>query len=222
MFSKNHPRNILRGRLPLLFPSNKNWTLFTLLFFFLSLPSCDEETFPEPTVKIETNFGDIYVQLFPGKAPKTVSAFLGYADAGLYKESSFYRVLKEEDQPSSSFKSELIQGGLWQARSSELAKLRGIEHEPTTLTGLLHENGTISLARTDTGTATSEFFICIGKQPAYDFGGAANPDGQGFAAFGKVVKGMDVVKAIHSEPNDETNFQDPVEIIDITRAKSKK
>ena len=79
------------------------------------------------------------------------------------------------------------------------------------------KNGTISLARSNPGTATSEFFICVGDQPAYDYGGAANADGQGFAAFGKVIKGMEYVKQIHSQPDNNTNFEPPLEIINIVR-----
>lgn len=179
--------------------------------------SCTSTKYKEPTVKIETNFGDIIVELYPEKVPKTVAAFLSYVDSGYYKGGSFYRVLKEEDQPSNAFKSQLIQGGIWQTKNKLQASLKGILHETTKQTGILHVNGAISLARTDTGTATSEFFICIGDQPAYDYGGAANPDGQGFAAFGKVIKGMEYVKQIHSQPDNNTSFLPPIEIMNIVR-----
>ncbi len=179
--------------------------------------SCTQTKYKEPTVKIETNFGDILVELYPEKAPKTVAAFLSYVDSGLYKGSSFYRVLKEEDQPSNAFKSQLIQGGIWQTKNKVQMSLKGVPHETTKQTSILHENGTISLARTEPGTASSEFFICIGNQPAYNYGGAANPDGQGFAAFGKVIKGMDVVKQIHDQPDNNTSFTPPIEIMNIVR-----
>lgn len=179
--------------------------------------SCSQQKFRDPTVKIETNFGDIYVELYPDKAPKTVAAFLSYVDSGLYKGGSFYRVLKKEDQPSNSFKSELIQGGIWQTKSKQQLAIPGIPHETTQQSGVMHEDGTISLARTDPGTASTEFFIVIGKQPAYDYGGAANPDGQGFAAFGRVVKGMEYVKQIHDQPDNETSFTPPIEITNIVR-----
>jgi peptidyl-prolyl cis-trans isomerase A (cyclophilin A) len=125
--------------------------------------------------------------------------------------------LKEEDQPSNAFKSQLIQGGIWQSQNKKQLSLPGIPHETTKQTGILHKNGAISLARTAPGTANTEFFICIGDQPAYDYGGAANPDGQGFAAFGKVIEGMDVVKDIHKQPDNETNFTPPIAIINIVR-----
>ena len=179
--------------------------------------SCTQTKYNEPTVKIETNFGDIIVELYPEKAPKTVAAFLSYVDSGYYKGGSFYRVLKEEDEPSNAFKSELIQGGIWQTKNKLQISLTGITHESTKETGILHENGAISMARTDPGTASSEFFICIGNQPAYNYGGAANPDGQGFAAFGKVIKGMEYVKQIHSQPDNQTSFLPPIEIMNIVR-----
>ncbi len=190
---------------------------YFLLIIICIYISCTQTKYKEPTVKIETNFGDITVELYPEKAPKTVAAFLSYVDSGYYKEGSFYRVLKEEDQPSNAFKSELIQGGIWQTKNKLQAGLKGIPHETTRETGILHENGTISLARTNPGTANSEFFICIGDQPAYNYGGAANSDGQGFSAFGKVIKGMEYVRQIHSQPDNKTSFLPPIEIMNIVR-----
>lgn len=183
------------------------------------LISCTQTKYTEPTVKIQTHFGDIIVELYPEKAPKTVAAFLSYVDSGLYKGSSFYRVLKEEDQPSSAFRSELIQGGIWQTKPQMQQSLPGIPHETTKQTGILHKDGTISLARTKPGTANTEFFIVVGDQPAYDYGGDANADEQGFAAFGKVIKGMKAVRQIHSQPDVQTNFFPPVEIMNIVRLK---
>jgi peptidyl-prolyl cis-trans isomerase A (cyclophilin A) len=170
-----------------------------------------------PLVVIETNYGDIYVELYPKQAPITVAAFLKYVDSGYYKNSSFYRVLTEENQSSESFKSELIQGGIWETKNKLVANLPGIPHENTSKTGILHKNGIISLARTDTGTASTEFFICIGDQHGLDSGGKRNPDGQGFAAFGKVLKGMDVVRKIHQQPEYQENLDPPIPIKNIVR-----
>ncbi|MBA2562229.1 MAG: peptidylprolyl isomerase [Chitinophagaceae bacterium] len=186
-------------------------------FTFLQLFSCAQEKYENLHVSIETQFGKIHVALFPDKAPKSVAAFLSFVDQGLYKNSSFYRVLKEENQPSSSFKSELIQGGIWETNNKKANTLKGTPHETTKQTGILHTNGTISLARTTPGTASSEFFICIGTQPSYDFGNSANPDGQGYAAFGKVVKGMDVLKKIHQQPENGEAFYPSVKIFNIIR-----
>ena len=190
---------------------------FLLLLLTINIISCSHPIYTNPHVKIETQFGDIEVELYPDKAPKSVAAFLSYVDSGFYKHSSFYRTLKEEDQPSASFKAELIQGGIWQTNYKKGISLPGIPHESTKQTGILHKNGTLSLARTVPGTASSEFFICIGDQPAYDYGGSANPDEQGFAAFGKVIKGMDIVRKIHQQPDNEESFVSPVEIINIKR-----
>jgi peptidyl-prolyl cis-trans isomerase A (cyclophilin A) len=188
-----------------------------LFIIAINILSCTHHSYKYPHVKIETNFGDIEIELYPDKAPKSVSAFLSYVDSGLYKECSFYRVLKEENQPFAAFKTELIQGGIWQTNYKKSITLSHISHEPTNVTGLAHTNGAISLARTTPGSASSEFFICVGDQPAYDYGGRANPDGQGYAAFGKVFKGMNVVKNIHQQPEDGESFYPPVEIMNIVR-----
>jgi peptidyl-prolyl cis-trans isomerase A (cyclophilin A) len=188
-----------------------------VLIILFQILSCTHPTYKYPHITIKTNFGDIEVELYPDKAPKSVAAFLSYVDSGLYKGGSFYRVLKEENQPSAAFKTELIQGGIWQTNYKKGTSLPHIPHEPTNVSGLSHINGTISLARTTPGTASSEFFICVGDQHAYDYGGRANPDGQGYAAFGKVFKGMDVVKSIHKQPEDGESFYPPIEIINIVR-----
>jgi peptidyl-prolyl cis-trans isomerase A (cyclophilin A) len=190
---------------------------FFYIVFLCIIYSCSQKKYKDPHVIIETKFGDIEIELYPDKAPKTVGAFLSYVDSGFYKNSTFYRVLKEENQPSASFKSELIQGGMWHTNYKKGISLPGIPHEPTNQSNILHKNGTISLARTTPGTASSEFFICIGDQPAYDHGGVANVDKQGYAAFGKVIKGMDVVKRIHNQPDYEESFDKPVEVFNIKR-----
>jgi peptidyl-prolyl cis-trans isomerase A (cyclophilin A) len=194
----------------------KRISLF-LLGIAVSFLSCVQKKYKEPAIKIETNFGDIIIELYPEKAPKTVTAFLSYVDSGYFKNSSFYRVLKEEDQPSNAFKSELIQGGIWQTNYKKQLTIPGIPNETTKQSGILHKDGIISLARTTPGSASTEFFICVGDQPAYDYGGDANPDGQGFAAFGKVVEGMDVVRKIHEQPDNATSFTPPIKIKNIIR-----
>ena len=190
---------------------------FFLFFTSLLLFSCSHKKYENPHVQIQTDFGDIEVELYPVKAPKSVAAFLSYVDSGLYKNSSFYRVLKEENQPSSSFKSELIQGGIWQSNNKKAISLHGIPHETTKQSGILHTNGTISMARTTPGTASSEFFICVGDQPAYDYGNNANADKLGYAAFGRVVKGIDIVKMIHQQPENGEAFSPQIKINNIVR-----
>lgn len=157
------------------------------------------------------------MELYKDKAPKTVAAFLSYIDSDYYKNTSFYRVLSRDNQATDAFKSELIQGGLWRKSLKKPKNVPGIPHETTQQTGILHKDGSISMARLEPGTATTEFFICIGDQPGFDFGGENNADGQGYAAFGRVVDGMKVVRSIYNQPEYEQSFDPPVDIYDIKR-----
>ena len=199
----------------------QKWLIWTGVFLAgILLGSCNRHaTYKKPAVKIETNYGDIIVELYADRAPKTVAAFLSYVDSGYYKGGSFYRVLKGDEQPSSSFKSDLIQGGIWQTRNKLQLSIPGIPLETTRQTGLHHQDGTVSLARLGPNTGSTEFFILIGDQAGkdYDYGGDANDDKQGFAAFGRVVEGMDIVKQIHGQPDYNTNLTPPVAINNIVR-----
>ena len=145
-------------------------------------------------IKMETDLGQIQIELFPDKAPITVSNFLQYIDETRYGDLHFYRVVHMGNQPDNEVKIEVIQGGL--GFDKHPMELPPITHETTDKSGIKHEDGTISMARLEPGTASSEIFICINDQPELDFGGKRNPDGQGFAAFGKVVSGMDIVRQI--------------------------
>jgi len=177
--------------------------------------ACKQQT-GNPIVEIETKFGIIEIELYASKAPKTVAAFLENVDDGVYESSSFYRVLNEDNQPSDAAKSTLIQGGIYKSkRSKEGISL--VPHETTKQTGILHTDGVISMARLAPGTASTEFFICIGNQPGLDYGGTNNTDGQGYAAFGKVVKGMDVVQKIFNQNEADQAFDPPVHIFNIAR-----
>lgn len=178
---------------------------------FIFIFSCSPSRKSEPHVLIETSLGEIELELYPSKAPLTVAAFLRNIESGVYHNGCFYRVLKADELPS-DFNSGIIQGGVWQIKSGEQKGITKIPHESTKLTGLLHTDGVISMARTDTGTASTEFFICIGNQPAFDYGGTGNPDGQGFAAFGTVVKGMSVVKKIQAKKSMGDRFVENVAI----------
>jgi peptidyl-prolyl cis-trans isomerase A (cyclophilin A) len=189
-----------------------------LLVILIMLFSCHAAHNPDtPHVVIQTQAGDIEVEVYPKMAPRTVAAFLSYVDSGLYKKCNFYRVLNEENQATGTDPSELIQGGIWRTMHAKAVSLPGVPHESTQQTHILHADGVISLARQAPGTATTEFFICVGDQPGFDYGGKNNPDGQGYAAFGKVVKGMDVVRAIYGMPEEDQSFTPPVAILNIMR-----
>ncbi len=166
-------------------------------------------------VIIETDLGEIQVQLEPEKAPETVENFLEYVDKGHYVGGRFHRTVTMQNQPDKKIKIEVIQAGVNPAK--EKADFPAVKLERTRDTGLRHLDGTVSMARNGPDTATSDFFICIGKQPELDFGGKRNPDGQGFAAFGQVIKGMDIVKKIQSQPAKEQNLDPAVKIFAIRR-----
>jgi peptidyl-prolyl cis-trans isomerase A (cyclophilin A) len=188
--------------------------LLALILLFLNnsfgLPGGKKET-----IIISTELGEIYARLDLKRAPVTSGNFLRYVDTGGFDSACFYRVVRMDNQPKNPVKIEVIQGGRYEKEENGFTP---IIHETTQLTGIRHRNGTISMARDKPGSATSEFFICIGNQPELDFGGKRNPDGQGFAAFGKIVKGMDVVKRIHAMYAAGQYLEKPVLIIKITRA----
>ncbi len=190
----------------------------TFILFFYLIIACTESHLPEsslPMVKIKTELGDIIIEIDTINAPVTAANFLNYVDDKIFNSAFFYRVVRMDNQPSNEIKIEVIQGGLGFDESP--LSLSPIEHETTDKTGILHKDGVISMARMEPGTASSEIFICIGNQPELDFGGKRNPDGQGFAAFGKVIKGMDVVREIQSKPDKDQMLVAPVNIIEVVR-----
>ncbi|MBA4276476.1 peptidylprolyl isomerase [Flavobacterium sp.] len=163
---------------------------------------------------IKTSLGAITIELYPKKAPITVANFLKYVDAHLYDNTSFFRAVSLTNQPKDSVKIEVIQGG--EVDSTKV--FAAIPLERTSKTGVLHKNGSISMARDTPDSATCSFFICINDQPSLDFGGKRNKDGQGFAAFGKVIEGMDVVKKIQKlHPEQEQYFKPEISILSISR-----
>lgn len=171
----------------------------------------------EPVVRIETALGNIEVELDSKRAPKTTANFLRYVNAGHYDGGVFHRTVKTkpDNQPQSKVKIDVIQGGVNPA--VEKSGFAAIAIERTSITALKHVDGAISMARDGPDTATSDFFICIGNQPELDFGGKRNPDGQGFAAFGRVLKGMDVVRKIQMAPVEAQKLTPPVRIVKVRR-----
>jgi peptidyl-prolyl cis-trans isomerase A (cyclophilin A) len=169
-------------------------------------------------VIITTQLGEIKLELYVKNAPATVNNFLHYTDSKRYTGAEFYRVVTPQNQPGRSIKIEVIQGGLEYVCNVDT--IPGIPHETTVQTGIHHLDGTISMARNKPGSASTEFFICIGSQPELDFGGKRNPDGQGFAAFGRVVSGMDIVRKIQQMPADSNQvLLKRIKIFQIRRIK---
>jgi peptidyl-prolyl cis-trans isomerase A (cyclophilin A) len=167
-----------------------------------------------PRVVIQTELGDIEVDVDSIHAPHTAANFLRYVDLGFYRFGRFHRTVRDDNQPGSKVKIAVVQAGLDSLRVKDFPP---IALERTSLTKLSHKDGTISMARDGPDTATSDFFICVGDQPSLDFGGKRNADGQGFAAFGRVVLGMDVVRKIHQAPANAQALEPPVRIINIVR-----
>lgn len=170
-----------------------------------------------PVVMMRTQFGDIEAQLYTDKAPVTAGNFLRYVKEGRYKDAVFYRVVREDNQPNDKVKIAVVQGGLYE--DNHPAKLPPIKHETTNQTGILHKDGTLSMARWKPGTADSEFSICVGDQPELDFDGKRNPDGQGFAAFGRVIEGMDVVRKIHQQSAEKQALKPFIKITEMKLVK---
>lgn len=162
---------------------------------------------------IKTSLGDITIELYPDKAPITVANFMRYVDKQAYTGSSFFRVCTPANEATRKVKIQVIQGG----NVPDSMMLDSIKIETTKQTGLLHKDGMLSMARSGPNSATSEFFICIGNQQALDYGGARNPDGQGFAAFGWVTQGMDVVRKIQAQKDTAQYLVTPVKIYGISR-----
>jgi peptidyl-prolyl cis-trans isomerase A (cyclophilin A) len=182
---------------------------------FLAAAWVSSQTTLPVRVLLETQLGPIELELDAARAPITVANFLRYVDASFYNGGVFHRTVRLSNQPDKKVKIEVIQAGADPARKGK--DFPPIPLERTNKTGLSHTDGCVSMARDGPDSATSDFFICIGDQPALDFGGARNPDGQGFAAFGRVVKGMDVVRKIQAAPADAQRLTPPIKILSAKR-----
>lgn len=187
-----------------------------------SAPAAPRATAPQEDlvpVALETSLGRIVIALDRGRAPVTTANFLRYVDGGRFNGQTFYRAMRHSDGG-------LIQGGI----TTDARKLLPpIAHEPTSRTGLKNVAGAVSMANAGPGTARADFFILLSDMPGLDAGGPGG-DANGFAAFGRVIEGMDVVKAIHAAPVSATKgteamkgqmLDPPVKILKATRVAKK-
>ena len=167
-------------------------------------------------VLVRTELGDFEIEVDAAHAPVTAANFLRYVDGRHYDGGTFHRTVTTTNQPNDEVKIEVIQASIDAGRTD---RFPAIPLERTSQTGLRHRDGTISMARgAAVDSARSDFFICINDQPSLDFGGARNKDGQGFAAFGRVTRGMDVIRRIHESPNREAQrLTPPLTILSIAR-----
>lgn len=165
-------------------------------------------------VAILTSAGEIDVRVDNLHAPRTAANFLSYVRRGFFDGGAFFRTVTThpDNQPHKNVLIDVIQATHNTRVFTHLDP--PVVFEPTSLTGLRHLDGTVSMARDDApNTATTDFFICIGPQPGLDDGGKRSKDHHGFAAFGQVVRGMDVVRAIHTAPQRDQHILAPVTIV---------
>ena len=147
------------------------------ILLLLAFPALYSQAGPgKEKIIIRTEMGEIHVRIDLVRAPVTSANFLRYIDAGLFDSTCFYRVVRPDNQPKDSVLIGVIQGGRYE--DEETGGFPAVPHESTEMTGIRHRDGVISMARWTPGTATSEFFICVGDQPDLDYGGKRNPDGQ--------------------------------------------
>jgi peptidyl-prolyl cis-trans isomerase A (cyclophilin A) len=155
---------------------------------------------PKPVLVVfETSKGAIEIEVDVVRAPVTAANFLKYVDGGYYNGGDFHRTVRPDTETRTDYPIQVVQAR--RGRGADRPPgFPPISLERTSVTGLKHVAGTVSMARSTADTATNEFFICVTDGPEMDFGGKRNADGQGFAAFGRVASGMDVVKAIQASP----------------------
>ena len=180
-----------------------------LIIILLLGVSCGKKN---PVIEIQTPKGNIAVELYIDKAPITAGNFLKLAQGHVLDGGSFYRTVRS-NADANPIKIEVVQGGT--EGKGNMQEVKPISHETTQTTGIRHLDGVISMARSTPGSARGEFFICLGNQPELDFGGRRNPDGQGFAAFGKVIEGMPLVEQIFSGPAVGQKLDPPVSIYKV-------
>jgi peptidyl-prolyl cis-trans isomerase A (cyclophilin A) len=169
-------------------------------------------------VEVVTALGAFTLAIDEAAAPVSAANFLAYVDGGHLRDAAIYRIVAACNQGDDiAHKIDVVQWGWMAPKDGDPPPLPTIAHEPTSVTGLRHRDGTLAMARRAPGTAGPAFFICIGDQPELDFGGRRNPDGQGFAAFGRVVSGMDVVRKIQREPADGQTLTPPIVIRSAAR-----
>ena len=189
-------------------------TTLVLLLWILFGPGAQDASKPVRVV-IETTAGEIEAEINTVRAPTTAANFLKYVDGGLFDGGRFFRTVRPDNQVDKPVKIAVIQAAA--SRDKRAQFFPAIPLERTSVTGLTHKDGTLSMARSTPDTARDSFSICVGDQPALDFGGPRQPDGQGFAAFGRVTRGMDIVRKIQLGPAEGESLTPPVAILRIKR-----
>ena len=182
-------------------------TLVLTCGLIFSLMTTAAQAGPNPVVIIETSMGRIIVMLYPADAPKTVANFLNYVDSGFYDKTIFHRVIRQNKPPKTADEDKtmnIVQGGGFTFPLRQKRAMPPIANEAAT--GLINEKGTIAMARGNAAdSATCEFFFNVEDNPVLDYYQSAKQTGAGsysgstsvgYCAFGKVIRGMDVVEKI--------------------------
>ena len=178
---------------------NRRWTAAAIVAWLTASAAAGQQpSGPNPVVVFETAKGAIEIEIDPAHAPMTAANFLKYVDGRFYDGGTVNRAVRPDNTTRHDVEIQVIQFQSNRARRQE--QFAPIPLERTNATGLKHVDGSVSMARAAPDSAQASFSIVIGDQPEMDFGGKRNPDGQGFAVFGRVVKGMDVVKTIQASP----------------------
>jgi len=167
-----------------------------VMFLLMALLQPQAAPPPPVTVVFETELGNIVMEVDVAHAPVSSANFLKYVDGKFYDGGMVNRSVRPDNTTRHDVEIQVIQFQSDRARRSEM--FPPIPLERTSVTGLKHVDGALSMARSGPDSATSSFSIMVGDQPELDFAGKRNADGQGFAVFGRVVSGMDVVKKIHA------------------------
>jgi peptidyl-prolyl cis-trans isomerase A (cyclophilin A) len=196
--------------------------LTLVMVAMLAAPAAAQDLTPgEVLVRIETALGAIDIAVDTRRAPVTAGNFLKYVDGGFYDGGRFHRATRPDNYtpaPPDKPAMEIIQGGINPERRRD--GFPPIPLERTSVTGLKHVVGTVSMARTPAAdSARSDFFICLDDQPSLDFGGKRFDDAQGGGAFGRVVRGMDVVRRIQQQPVEKQSLTPPVAITRMSRVR---
>ncbi|MEO5800945.1 MAG: peptidylprolyl isomerase [Gemmatimonadales bacterium] len=191
------------------------WAAPGIVVISLATPLAAQRSAGIVPLVVKTSLGDIGVDIDSAHAPRTATNFLRYVDAGRFRGGQFHRTVTLQNQPDSPVKIEVIQGSVAPERVRD--DFPPIAMEGTRTTGLRHVDGTLSMARAGANSATSSFFITIGPQPELDAGGKRNPDGEGFAAFGRVTSGMEIVRAIQRAPANGQALTPAIRITDVVR-----
>jgi peptidyl-prolyl cis-trans isomerase A (cyclophilin A) len=225
-----HPDYVPYTRARLTFAAGQTQSLTVALEPSLSV-SVDPVTPPPPSsavsegevaVGIETSVGTFYIAVDTKRAPNTAANFLKYVDGKFYDGGRFHRATRPDNYtpaPPNRPMMNIIQGGIDPAKRSQ--GFPAIPLERTSVTGIKHLVGVVSMARGTPDSATSDFFVLLDDQPSLDFGGLRFDDGQGGAAFGHVLAGLDVVRRIQQQPVDGQNLSGPVAIRRVWRIGAK-